>query len=51
MQVLFLTIFLSLLLSAVFFAGFIRSSRQQRGKSMEQQSLMPLDQDRFTDQP
>jgi hypothetical protein len=51
MEVLFLTIFLSLILSALFFAGFIRSHLQQRGKSMEQQSLMPLEQDRFTYKP
>lgn len=48
MEVLFLTIFLSVLLSTLFFTGFIRSSLQRRGKGLEQQSLMPLEQDTFT---
>lgn len=51
MEVLFLTIFLSLIFSALFFAGFVRTSLQKRGKSVEQQSLMPLDQDRIIHEP
>ena len=51
MEVLFLTIFFSLLLSAVFFCGFVVSSFQRRGKSLEQQSLMPLEQDHLNSDP
>jgi len=40
-----LTIFLSLVFTAGFFASFLRNATRRRGKGLEQQSLMPLEPD------
>ena len=54
MEVLFLTIFLSLVLAGVFVACFIRVASRREGRGLEQQSLMPLSDDEYNhhaDQP
>ena len=45
MDILFLTIFLSLVLAAGFIACFVRIATRREGRSPEQQSLLPLADD------
>jgi len=45
MEILLLTIFLSLILAIGFTAGFVHGVVRADGRSLEQQSLQPLDED------
>ncbi len=48
MEVLFLTIFLSLILAGGFIASFVHANQEKEGGGLEQQSLMPLDDSEST---
>lgn len=45
MEILLLTIFLSLILAAGFTASFVHTVLRTDGRSMEQQSLQPLEEE------
>ncbi len=47
MEVLLLTIFLSLVLAAGFVACFVNAAQRVAERSIDQQSLMPLDETEF----
>ncbi len=47
MEVLLLTIFLSLVLAAGFVACFVNAAQRTAQRSLDQQSLMPLDDSEF----
>jgi len=49
MEVLFITVFFSILLAVVFIYMFINQHGRKRGKSFEQQALMPLQDDDYPD--